>query len=432
MKKLLLYIIIVLFFSFSVNAETLIQALKETYEKNPKLNAERENLNISSQEIKEAKSEFLPSITISGYVSEEKTKKLTNESGNEVHTKDVDPEQKSVLIEQKIYQGLGGLANYKRNSIGLEIAKLNLKKTEQEILLEAVEAYTGLYSSNQLVKINVSNVSLLERQVETDKNRLENGEISLTDLAQSESSFLGAKAQLIESENNLIISKLNYEKTIGKINGNSEVYQKYIFNFGLPKTLASATSIAKNESPDLNIAILKHKQSELDVKIAQSELSPSAVISYKLTETDDVSTTYDESDKGVFKAEASWPFYSGGKNTANLKKHKSLRNQKLLLLDDAKKNNKTNVANAWSSFQSSKSLLDSVKSQVRAAEIANEGIIHEYDLGNNRSTLDVIQSNSILLDSKIDLIHAERNFIISQFNLLASIGRLTASNLGLK
>ena len=115
-----------------------------------------------------------------------------------------------------------------------------------------------------------------------------------------------------------------------------------------------------------------------------------------------------------------------------MKKHKSLRNQKLLLLDDAKKNNKTNVANAWSSFQSSKSLLDSVKSQVRAAEIANEGIIHEYDLGNNRSTLDVIQSNSILLDSKIDLIHAERNFIISQFNLLASIGRLTASNLGLK
>ena len=89
------------------------------------------------------------------------------------------------------------------------------------------------------------------------------------------------------------------------------------------------------------------------------------------------------------------------------------------------------MANAWSNFQSSKSFLTSIRSQVKAAEIANEGITIEYESGSARSTLDVIQSNSILLDAKINLVNSKRDFLLSQFNLLASIGRLTGSYLGL-
>ena len=115
----------------------------------------------------------------------------------------------------------------------------------------------------------------------------------------------------------------------------------------------------------------------------------------------------------------------------NLKKSKSLRNQKRLLLEDAKKFNATMVANAWSYFQSSKSSLNSIKSQVRTAEIANEGITIEYESGSSsRSTLDVIQSNSILLDAKINLANSERDYILSQFKLLSAIGQLTGFYLG--
>ena len=98
-------------------------------------------------------------------------------------------------------------------------------------------------------------------------------------------------------------------------------------------------------------------------------------------------------------------------------------------LDNAIKTNNTDVASAWSNFQSSKSLLDSVKSQVKAAEIANEGITVEYESGLGRSTLDVIQSNSLLLDSKISFANAERNYLLSQFKLLQSIGLLTLEHL---
>ena len=429
-------LIIIIFFSIiclnQSYATTLIQALSKAYKDNSKLNAERENLEISKEEINEAKSDFLPSVTISGYVSNENTTKLTNRSGADVQSTDVEPSQESILIEQTLFQGLGGVANLEKNNIGLELSKLRLKKVEQEILFEAIEAYTNLVISKKKVGINILNVNLLERQVENDKNRLERSEINLTDLAQSEASLAGANAKLIETQNQLITSKLDYEKTIGIINNYEDLRETYVFNYELPRSLASANQIAKKENPDLNIAILELKQSQQDVLIAQSELSPSASLSYKITQTDDTSSSYDETDKEILKAEASWPIFSGGKNIASLKKSKSFRQQKQLLLEDSKKSNKASVANAWSNFQSSKSFLTSIRSQVKAAEIANEGITIEYESGSGgRSTLDVIQSNSILLDAKINLVSSKRDFLLSQFKLLASIGRLTGSYLRL-
>ncbi|MBO6489311.1 MAG: TolC family protein, partial [Pelagibacteraceae bacterium] len=257
MKKLILIIFFSTIFLNQSYATTLTQALSKAYKNNPKLNAERENLIISEEKINEAKSDFLPSITISGYVSDENTTKLTNRSGADVRSTDVKPSQESILIEQTLFQGLGGMANLEKNTIGLELSKLKLKKVEQEILLEAIEAYTNLVVNKKKVEINISNVDLLERQVENDKNRLERSEINLTDLAQSEASLAGANAKLIEARNHLITSKLNYEKTIGIINNHENLNEMYVFNYELPRSLASANKIAKKENPDLNIAILE-------------------------------------------------------------------------------------------------------------------------------------------------------------------------------
>ena len=431
MKKLILIIFFSIIFLNQSYATTLIQALSKAYKDNSKLNAERENLIISKEKINEAKSEFLPSITISGYISDENTSKLTNRSGADVRSTDIKPSQESILIEQTLFQGLGGMANLQKNTIGLELSKLRLKKVEQEILLEAIDAYTDLVVSKKKVEINVSNLNLLERQVENDKNRLERSEINLTDLAQSEASLAGANARLIEAQNKLITSKLNYEKTIGIINNYEDLSGTYVFNYELPASLASANQIAKKENPDLNIAILELEQSQQDILIARSELSPSASLSYKMTQTEDISSSYDETDKEILKAEATWPIFSGGKNIASLKKSKSLKQQKQLLLEDSKKSNKASVANAWSNFQSSKSFLISIRSQVTAAEIAYEGITTEYESGSDRSTLDVIQSNSILLEAKINLVNSKRDFLLSQLRLLSSIGRLTGSYLGI-
>ena len=429
MKQIFIIFFISFLFNTNLLAVTLPEALLEAYKNNPVLNAERENINISQENLNISKSEFLPTITITGTKSREDTTKLTNQSGGDATITDVDPLTKSILIEQTLYDGKGRSADLEKSKIGMDLAKAKILKVEQEILYKAVEAYTGLIFTNKKLKINQSNISLLDRQVETDQARLERGQITISDLAQSESSLAGAKAKFIQAKNDTMTSRLVYENVIGPIINSDDLNENPKLNIKIPKNLNEANDISKKRNPKLIIAKLEYLQSEKDIRIAESDMLPSASLSLEASQTEDLSSTYNERDKKILKATVKWPFYTGGKNKAEVNKNRNIKYQKKLLLDNAIKTNNTDVASAWSNFQSSKSLLDSVKSQVKAAEIANEGITIEYESGLGRSTLDVIQSNSLLLDSKISLANAERNYLLSQFKLLQSIGLLTLEHL---
>ena len=431
MKKTFLILLSVLFLNQQVLAITLYEALTEAYKNNTELNAERENINISEEDLKISKGNYLPSITISGSKSQEDTNKLTNRAGNDVAASDVNPSTQSIKIEQTILD-LGINADVQKNKIGINLANIKLLKKEQEVLLKAVEAYSGLILANEKFKINISNLNLLERQVETNKARLERGQITLSDLAQSESSLAEAQANFIQSQNEIMSNKLNYENVIGSITDINSLNKDFDINLMLPDSLNDAIEVSKEYNPELIIAKLEYEQSEKDVLISRSDLSPSAKLSYENSRSQDLSSSYDERNKNTLKATVMWPIYSGGKNRASLNKSRNLKNRKRLLLNSVIKTNNSNVAISWSTLQSSKSLLNSVKSQVKAAEIANEGIAVEYESGLGRSTLDIIQSNSILLNSKISLANSERNYVLAQFNLLKSIGLLNSTHLKLK
>jgi len=432
MKKNFLIFVLFIFFSGNVFSAPLSEALLQAYNENPVLNAERENIQVSLEEVKISKSQFLPSVTLSGSKSQENTEKQTDSSGANLAFTDVDPKTQSIDIEQKLFQGFAGTASLEKSKIGLTLAQAKLLKTEQEILYQAIEAYTGLIFAEEKLKINQDNVNLLERQVETDQARLERGQITLSDLSQSESSLAGAQAKFLQAQNETVTAKLNYEKIIGPIADTNSLDKESDLNFALPVSLNEAIEISKKDNPNLIISRLEYEQSEKDMIIARSDLSPSASLSFNSSKSDDVSSTIGERDKEILKATISWPIFNGGKNYASLNKSKNLKNRKKLLLDNALKSNDTNVASAWSNFQVSKSLLNSVTSQVKAAEIANEGITVEYESGLGRSTLDVIQSNSILLNAKISLADSERNYLLSQFKLLQSVGYLNSKYLKLQ
>ena len=428
MKKIILILFSVLFLNQQVLAVTLFEALTETYKNNTDLNAERENINISEEDLKISKGNYLPTVTISGSKSQEDTSKLTNRTGVEQSVNDVDPSTQSIKIEQTLID-FGRNADVQKNQIGIRLAVVKLLKKEQEVLLKAIEAYSGLVLANKKLKINQSNLSLLERQVETNKARLERGQITISDLAQSESSLAGAQANFIQSKNEIISSKLNYENVIGPIADINSLNNNFDIKLMLPDNLSDAIDKSKKYNPELIIAKLEYEQSEKDVLISRSDLSPSAKLSYESSKSQDLSSSYDERDKNILKATVTWPVYSGGKNRASLNKSRNLQNRKKLLLNSVTKTNNSNVAISWSTLQSSKSLLNSVNSQVKAAEIANEGITVEYETGLGRSTLDVIQSNTILLSSKISLADSERNYLLSQFKLLQAIGLLNSNYL---
>tara|TARA_B100000212_G_scaffold148813_1_gene111843 strand:+ start:168 stop:1466 length:1299 start_codon:yes stop_codon:yes gene_type:complete len=432
MKKIFITFFCILCLISKVNAETFTQALKKAYEDNSELNAERESINISEQELKVSRSAYLPTITLSGTQSEESTEKLTKQSGGDARLDDVDPTEQSITITQTLID-FGRRAELEKSKIGLDLSKAKLLKKEQDILYKSIEAYTGLIAANEKFKINQSNVNLLDRQVETDRIRLERGQITLSDVAQSESSLAEAQAKLIQAESNLLIGLLNYKNVIGEISDPELLSKSSIIEVDLPISLETAIELSKKNNPDLKISEFEYQQSRKDTSNAKSDLAPTATLSFDKSKTEDLSATYDEREKDVLKATVTWPFYSGGKNIATLKKNQSLELQKSLLLDDMIKENQTNVASAWSSYQSNQSLLNSVRSQVNAAEIASEGILAEYNSGSNkRTTLEVIQSNSLLLDAQISLADSEKNYILSQFNLLKSVGLLNSTYLKIK
>ena len=431
MKKIILILISLVFFIPKVFAVTLFEALTQAYKNNSELNAERENIKVSEEDLNISKGDYLPTLTLSGSKSQEKTHQLTNQTGGDASVTDVDPQTTSITIEQTLID-FGRDAENEKNKIGINLAKAKLLKKEQDILYKAIEAYTGLILANEKFEINQENVNLLERQVETDSIRLERGQVTLSDVAQSESSLAEAQARFIQAQNEVLTSKLNYENIIGSLSNSKSLVKNSTLNFIIPKNLNSAIDLSKKNNPDLTIAKLEYEQSEKDTIIAKSDLSPTAKLSFEKTYSEDLNSTYDEKEKDILKATVSWPFYSGGKNRATYKKNKNLQTRKRLLLDNTTKTNETNVASAWSNFQSSKSLLNSVELQVRAAEIANEGITAEYQSGLGRTTLEVIQSNSFLLNAQISLASSERNYLLSQFNLLKSIGLLNSNYLKIK
>ena len=431
MKKILL---ITVFTIISINyafSATLTEALIQTYTNNTELNAERENIKVSKEDLRISKGDYLPSASITGSKSKEETNKLTNQGGGDASITDVDPLTTSIKIEQTLID-FGRDAEYKKKKIGINLAEAKLLKKEQDILYKAIEAYSGLILANEKLTINQRNLSLLEMQVETNKVRLERGQITVSDLAQSESSLAGAQAQFIQAKNEIITNKLNYENIIGKISNSKNLKKTSKSIVSIPQSLNSAIDLSKQNNLDITIAKLELEQSEKDIEIAESDLKPTATLSLERSYSDDLSATYDEKEKDVLKATVSWPFYSGGKKRATISKNQSLKTRQRLLLDNAIKTNDTIVATAWANLQFSKSFLDSVRLQVRAAQIANEGITAEYERGSGRTTLDVIQSNTLLLDAKVSLSNSERNYLLAQYNLLKSVGLLNSNYLKLK
>ena len=172
------------------------------------------------------------------------------------------PNSKSVKIEQKIFQGFGGIADFKKSKLGLDLADAKLLKSEQEILLKAVEAFSGMIVANEKFSINERNVGLLERQVETDRIRLDRGEVSVADLAQSESSLAEAQAKFIQAKNEVVTARLNYENVIGPIQDTFALNKNSDLNLKIPMTLENAINLSKTNNPELIIAKLEYEQSQ--------------------------------------------------------------------------------------------------------------------------------------------------------------------------
>ena len=417
------------FFIFSdLNAETLKYFLKKSIENNLQLNAERKNLESAKQSKNISRSEFFPSITITSDQTSTTSTNRTNQSGASLSDTNIDTESKSISLEQTLFSGFKGVNTFKKSELETQKANLKLRKAEQKTILETANAYYDLIFKSENEKFNLLNTNLFERQVETDNARLQKGEITLTDLAQSESSLAGANANLIKAKTELVSSNTNFVRVKGELASYVSNFSKNVI-IDLPKSLTESLEISKAKNINLLLSKLDYEISIKELNIERSRLSPSASIKVSKTENEDFSSTIDERDDETVKASITWPIIKGGENISSIKKSTFDKERARLLLQDTKNKTISDTSNSWSKYRSLKSVLDATKAQLKAAEIANEGITLEYDSGNTRSTLEVIQSRSLLLDARIAFAKAERDFIVSQFELSQQLGVLNIQSI---
>ena len=428
MNKQLLIIFFILNFSIVYAEDNLKFYLQKAFENNLQLNAERKQLESAKQNRNISRSEFLPNITISGDQTSTTSTNRTNQSGSILPDTNQDSENKSISLEQKIFSGFKGVNTFKKSDMETQRAKLKLFEKEQKTILDTAFAYYDLIYKSKNEKFNISNVNLFERQVEFDNARLQKGEITLTDLAQSESSLAGAKANLIKAKTELLSSITNFERVTREKAPNTEnLNDKNILK--LPNSLSSALDLSYLKNVNYLISKLNFEISSKDLSIERSRLSPSASIKISKSENKDFSSTIDEKDDETVKATITWPIIKGGENISSIKRSSFDKQRAKLLLQDTKNKVVTETSNSWSKYQSSKSVLEATSLQLKAAEIANEGITLEYDSGNSRTTLEVIQSRSLLLDARIAYAKAQRDFMVSQFELAKQIGTLSQNSL---
>ena len=427
--KRYLYIIFLLFFSSYLQAQDNLKFyVQKALSNNLQLNAERKNFESAKQSKNILRSEFLPSITLSGDQTSTTSTNRTNQSGTVLSDSNLDTESKKISVDQKIFSGFKGLNTFKKTELETQKANLLLKKVEQQTIFDTTSAYFDLIFKSKSEEFNIANVNLFERQVDSDNARLQKGEITLTDLAQSESSLAGARADLIKAKTELLVSKTNFERvTREKIPQIDSLNERVLLT--LPFSLKESLELARLNNVDLLTSKLDFEIAVKDLNIEKARLSPSASLNYSKSENTDFNSTIDEIDQETVKATITWPIIKGGENISSIKKFAYNKQRSQLILQDTKSRINTEISNTWSKYQSSKSVLEATKAQLKAAEIANEGINLEYDSGNTRTTLELIQSRSLLLDARIAFAKSERDFIVSQFELAKQLGSLSIKSI---
>ena len=424
-----IYLIYLLLLSCHLQAaDNLKFYIEKALENNLQLNAERKNFETVKQSKNISRSEFLPSITLSGDQTSTTSTNRTNQSGTNLADSNTDSESKKILVEQKIFSGFKGLNTFKKTDLETQKAELSLKKVEQQTILDTTSAYFDLIYKFKNEEFNSSNVNLFQRQVDSDSARVQKGEITLTDLAQSESSLAGARANLIKAQTELLASKSNFERVTREKSPEAKTLNDRVLLI-LPNSFEESLELAYKDNLDILISKLDFEIAIKDLDIEKARLSPSASLNYSKSENSDFSSTVDDTDQETVKATITWPIIKGGENISTIKKSSYNKQKYQLLLQDTKNRINSEISNAWSKYQSFKSVLEATKAQLKAAEIANEGITLEYDSGNTRTTLELIQSRSLLLDARIDFAKSERDFIVSQFELSKQLGSLSIKSI---
>jgi TolC family type I secretion outer membrane protein len=405
------------------SAATLQEALVEAYNSNPALLAERANLRATDEELAQANAGWRPSVSINGSASSS-----TNYAG--VGQSNSNAWNASISARQPLYEG--GRVSAQRDLAKAQIraGRARLTGTESNILLSTVTAYTDVVRDLAVVDLSRRQVEVLSRERQASQDRFDVGEITRTDVSQAEARLSGARTSLISSQAQLEASRAAYIRIIGRPPADLERAPPLP---RLPDSLAEAIDSALLLNPSLVAARESQLASEAAIDLATSALLPNVNLEaqYSRGGSDQRGIFANpDTDQASIGIGASVPLYQGGGEYASIRQAKQTNSQNRLLATQTEREAIEDVTNAWEGLVAARASISSAQDQVRASEIAYEGVRQEADVG-ARTTLDVLNAEQELLNARVTLITNQRNEYVAAYALLAAMGRLTAADLGL-
>ncbi|MCB1652355.1 MAG: TolC family outer membrane protein [Alphaproteobacteria bacterium] len=407
----------------TAKTQTLQSVLALTYLNNPSLMAARSQLRAVQENLPQALSGWLPSVTADAAVTASNSDQsaFSSQESNTV-TKDI-----GLSVNQNIYRGGSTFAQVRAAKHAIKAAAARLIAMEQDVLLQTATVYMDVVRARALLELANNNKEVIARQSEATQDRFTVGELTKTDVEQANARLADAQAQIITARGNLRASEALFEQLTGF---RPEALETPYPEYALPETLDVATQSAESKNPYVMAAISEQKAAEEDVESVFGELLPQISLSANWDRSyDPAPGLIDQQTSKSIGVSASIPLYQSGAVRSRVRQAKHVANQRFMDIVGAKRQARQMAVQSWEELLAARAEIEARKAQVEASEIAKEGVNAEAEFG-SRTVLDALDADQEYLDAQTALVTAQRNETVAQVQLLSVLGQLTPDTLG--
>jgi outer membrane protein len=418
-----------------VLAETIEGALVRAYQDNPQLNAQRAQVRVTDENVPQALSGYRPKVSVTASAGYQYTDTNTTAGGTptaivrtETHGANA-PRSAGLNVSQTLFNGNQTANRTRAAESQVSGAREGLRYLEQQVLFAAAQIYMDYLRDSATVEVNKSNVRVLEQTLKQTRDRFNVGEVTRTDVAQSEAQLAAGRTLEQQAEATLTATRANYRRIIGAEPTNLAPGSP-VDRF-LPGTLPAAVDLTLTENPQVTSAMFGIDVSYLQVKVAEGALLPTITLQANVSQAYESSMIAFRSFGASAVAQASVPIYQGGAEYSLIRQSKETLAQQRLALEQVRDQTRSDTVSAWGQLQSSKAQVASAQAQVTASEIALNGVREEAKAG-QRTTLDVLNAQQALVNARINLVNAQHDRVVNSYRVLSTIGRLSPQVLGLR
>jgi outer membrane protein len=411
-----------------VLADTIEAALVRAYQNNPQLNAQRAQVRSTDENVPQALSGYRPKVSVTASAGYQYTDVLTTAGGTptqlvrtQVHGTNA-PRSVGATVSQTLFNGQQTANKTRAAESQVSAAREGLRVLEQTVLLSAATIYMDYLRDSAIVEVQKSNVRVLEQTLKQTKDRFNVGEVTRTDVAQSEAQLAAGNTQLLTAEANLTTTRANFRRIIGD-EPRALAPGSPVDRF-LPPSLPGAVELSLTQNPNVTAAMFGIDVSYLQVKVNEGALFPTVTLQTSVQQSYEQTLTIFRSFGASTVAQLSVPVYQGGAEYSLIRQSKETLAQQRLNLEQVRDQARANVVTAWGQLVAGKAQVQSAQAQVTASEIALNGVREEAKAG-QRTTLDVLNAQQALVNARVALVTAQHDRVVASYSVLNAIGRLS-------